>query len=228
MAVLFAHSYSRLNDWRKCPYSAKHKYILKSVEFQQSAKMKRGDDVHKALENRVRLNTTLPPDMAQYEPIAQSVLKANGRKYCEEQLALDETLQPCGYRDWDNCYVRAKIDVLVVNGDTAWNADYKTGKPSDDEDQLCLSSAMLMNSRPEINRVAASYIWTETKTNTTRMYNRENLDEMWAPFLRDFAEIQKAVVTGYWPSKPSNFNCGYCDVNKARLCEFARVPYKGS
>lgn len=227
MAVLFSHSYSRLNDWRKCPYSAKHKYVLKSVNFQQSPAMKRGDDVHKALENRVRLNTPLPEDMKQYEPIAVSILRSPGRKFCEMQIALDENLQPCGYRDWDNVYIRAKVDVLSVLGSTAWNGDYKTGKPNDDEDQLCLSSAMVMHTFPDIDRVAASYIWTETKTNTTRIYNRADLDEMWAPFLKDFAAIQESVVTGHWPAKPSNFNCGYCDVNKARLCEFARVPYKG-
>lgn len=223
----FAHSHSRRSDWRKCPHMAYHKYVLKSVKFEQNAAMARGDNIHKAMENRVRLDVPLPQGMERYEPVARAIGNMPGQRYVELNLALDRNLQPCGTRDWNNCWIRAKADVLTIKGDRAWDGDYKTGKPTDDEDQLILSAAMVFHTYPDVNVVTASYLWLDHDSNTTRRYTRSQLDEMWAPILDDFREIQDNYVKERWPAKPDAFSCGYCDVNKAKLCGFAKVPYKG-
>lgn len=221
-------SYSRLSDFRKCPLMFEHKYVLKTVPFVGNKYTEEGNRVHKVLENRVGGNVPLQGADLKYEAMAASIQRAPGTTYVERNITLDHNLNPCGDKDWDNAWVRIKIDVLQLLGENAWAGDYKTGKPTLDEDQLKLTAAGVFQTFSEVQRVTATYLWLQHDAQDTRVYTRDQNAEIWESFMPDVREMQASYVTGSFAAKPSNFNCGYCEINKAGRCSKAKVAYRGT
>lgn len=230
---LFSQSYSRLNDWRNCPYQAYHKYVLKSFKFEQSASAAEGDRIHKALEARIQYKTALPVDLATFDPLVveleNAAAAANGVLRAEWNMALTADLVPCDSRDWDNVFLRAKTDATIIAGDVAWVGDWKSGKPKLDETQLRIAALSMFQHDENIEVVSSAYIWLMySNPPDTETYYRKDIDALWAPLFEEFAEVQRMYLTGHWPAKPkAAWVCKYCPVNKARLCTEAKATYAG-
>lgn len=223
---LLAWSASRVALYIKCPYWFHEETVVKTVPFVETFEMQEGKRAHKFMEERVSKGTTLPPQYAFLEPIAKALVAATGQTYTEVQLALDENLKPCGYKDWDNCWVRGIADVLKIGKTTAWAGDYKNGKRKPDSYQLKLMAAMLFQCLPEVHTVTVAYIWFSSLLPLDKeVYRRENLDALWEELLAVPREIQESYVTDVWKKKPSRL-CEWCPVNKANACDKAAFPYK--
>jgi len=225
---LVAWSHSRVKMLRTCARQFAEIHVLKRIKdapkgFEQNT----GLEIHKVLEQRIKTRKELPPQYQYLEPVAQVIEEALGDTYCEVQLGLDANLEPCGYKDWDRCWVRAIVDILKVGIDTLLAGDYKTGKVDVDEAQLKLTAAMLFKLFPRVNTITTSYIWLAFGTVDSRTYTRDQLDDLWEELLEDPRKMVEFNILQRWPTRPGH-HCAWCPVNKAGLCEDARKPYKGN
>lgn len=225
-----AWSFSRVKDFTKCAYMFYMKSVApkhERVKFVETDAMRQGKLQHKMLQDRVQHGTPIPADYAnKLDPIAKSIIMAEGTTFAELELALDENLNPCGYRDWDRAWVRVIIDIMKINKNKAFVGDYKTGTPDFDETQLKLFAAVVFHEFPEVDEVTTAYIWLKTGTLDTAVYKREQLPALWAELLVAPQKMQYASAMNLWPKRPGRW-CKWCDVNRELKCDRAQERYRG-
>lgn len=216
-----AWSISALKSYESCPRKYYEMSVAKNFQDKPSEHMVWGNDVHKALEERVRDGKPLPIGMRQWEPIAAALVKQPGQKLVEQKLALSEVFNPTTWFG-KNVWVRSIIDLAIVNAPNAVIVDYKTGKVKEDFDQLALMAAVMFNQAEEIERVSAMFIWLQEEwpNNISKVtYTREELPGLWERFLAREEAYQNAHATNDFPPKPS----GLC----RNWCAVSTCPYHG-
>lgn len=218
-----AWSHSRISDLKMCPKLFKAK-LDKDVPFEETPEMAEGKRVHKALELRVANGTPLPPQYSKYEKIAASIVNAPGQALTESQMTLTQNLTTTGWFAKD-AWVRVQVDVMKINGASAWAGDYKTGKVKLDEHQLDLTAAVMMTQWSEIQTVTASFIWLRDGLLDTRAYTRAQLPTLWNALLVEPARLQEYNLANHWPAKPGYY-CSWCPVNGMGKCQSAGKPFK--
>ena len=231
MANFLAWSYSRMKTFLDCPRQLWHNIAPKGhpdrVEYVETAATKAGNEVDSALTKRVGDKVPLPPQYSHYEPLAAMVAEAPGQVFTQMQLALDQALRPCGYKDWNNAWVRVIYDFAVINGDRAFLGDWKNGQIWLDEGQLRLFATVGFHTFPEVNTIDTSYIWLKHGKTSDETYHRRDLPELWMTFLPEVERMQIAHKTGNFPAMPKRgaASCRWCPANKAKLCPSAQGPY---
>lgn len=212
MRSVIPWSFSMLEAYDTCPRAFYELKLAKNYkEDNDAVYLQWGNEVHKKLEDRVKIGRPLPDNMKQWEPIALSIVRAPGDKYCESELAFTKDLLPCGF--WDAaCWNRGKDDVIIVNYKTAANIDYKTGKKKNNQLQLELAAARTMTMFPEVEKVITSFAWLQTKEWTRAIYTRDDLNRLWDTFRSKVADLEWSEKNNTWPAKPSG------------LCKRSRKP----
>lgn len=210
-------SHSALSDFINCPRSYHRKRIVKDVIEEETEALKWGSRVHKAFEDRIKLGTPLPVEMKEYEPYLARLEACDGEKVTERRIALSRALQPCEFFGKD-VWFRGVIDLAIVSGTSAVLIDYKTGKPHSKFEQLRLFAIYTFLERPEIEEVTARYYWTQTFSSTEERYTRDQMGDLWKPFLPNLKQYAEAFKTDTWQPRPSGL-CGWCPVKD---CEFWR------
>jgi len=206
----FAWSFSALTNFENCPKKYWHLTIKKDVKDEDSAAAKDGKFIHDALYKRVIKATPLPVPMRHLEPLASRFANAVGEKHGEMRLALNIKMQPVDFFAED-VWVRAIVDLLIVNGPRAIIVDWKTGKPKDDFTQMGLCAAVLASWMPEIEEFDTLLVWTAHGKLSRRTYSRETLPAIWNDLLPRVAKIESARATTSFPAIESGL-CGYCPV----------------
>lgn len=138
------HSFSSISTFEKCPRHYEAQYILKTVKFTGSEATRRGDRIHKELEEYVSRKTDTPPSSAPADGLHE-VLRAlypAGIVQVEQALAVTKDLKPCGFWD-EQAYLRGKLDVTVHLPDEVLAYDYKSGKRRDNKLQAATYSVLL-------------------------------------------------------------------------------------
>src|SRR5690348_6405501 len=153
---VLAWSYSAITAYENCPYkfwATKVGKICSDV----NQKNKDGADDHEAFEHYVGRGRRLPEHLVKYQPVLDKLKAAPGDKVVEQQFALDQNYAPCGFKDWNNAWVRAISDYLCINGQVAQMVDYKFGKVHKDPDQNSLVAAVLFQTYPQLQLVKSAY-----------------------------------------------------------------------
>ncbi len=132
-------SFSRLQAWRQCPLKAKLSNIdkIKEPPKPDDHPMVRGDRIHKLAEAYIKGETggvrTLPPvELMAFKEEFRQARKL--RKQDPEVVPVEETWAfrkdwtITTYDDWDNCWLRVKVDFAVIDDCTVYINDIKTGK----------------------------------------------------------------------------------------------------
>ena len=209
-------SYSSLTNFETCARQYKLLKIDKVVPFKETEAIRHGNEVHKALELRLKDKAPLPEKFMQYEPIAAKLDKPG--VFVEQELALTRNLVPCGW--WDKtCWTRCKIDVGVKNGDAVLLGDYKTGKVKPESSQLELFAAMKMSEDKTINRAKTMFIWLQHGKTTVQDIHRDDVPTIWGNFMARVNRLDNAFQRDKWPAKPSGLCREWCPVGK-KHCEF--------
>ena len=209
-------SYSSLTAYETCARQYKLLKIDKVVPFKETEAIRHGNEVHKALELRLKDKVSLPEKYMQYEPIAAKLDKPG--VFVEQELALTRNLVPCGW--WDKtCWTRGKIDVGVKNGDAVLLGDYKTGKVKPESSQLELFAAMKMSEDKTINRAKTMFIWLQHGKTTVQDVHRDDVPTIWGNFMARVNRLDNAFQLDKWPAKPSGLCREWCPVGK-KHCEF--------
>jgi hypothetical protein len=214
-----AHSYSSLKMFENCPKNYYHQRIEKSVKDLGNAVTIYGERIHKSLELRLGEGAMLGREAERYEALCASIEKiaANGVLTVEEEMTLNQSLEPTGWWDAD-AWLRSKIDVLVRNGPDAIMFDWKTGKRRPDFDQLELFAVQVFKHYPEVQRLKATFVWLKEMKMDHETFTRLDMPAIWQRILGKITRIEGALEHDNWPAKPSGL-CNYCPCKS--FCEYA-------
>ena len=220
----FAWSWSRLKNYRTCPKRHYHLDLAKDIKEEESEQLKWGNDVHEALAKAVGQGFILPATMTRYNKWPQRLASIRGpgvKIKVENKLAIDEQFQPCGFFD-GAAWFRAVVDVLcILPSETraAVTIDWKTGNVDPEFEQLALSAQTIFSHYPDVDEVLAIYVWLGHDTQTVKIYQRDDMGQLWTDLLPTVKEMKMAADTMTYPPKPS----GLCK----RYCPVVSCPYHG-
>jgi hypothetical protein len=220
-----AWSYSALSSYVNCPHRYYRERVTKDFKPDFNAPhFKWGNDVHTALEHRLRFGKALPANMAQYEEDAARIEAAQfpqGTMHVELEMCLDPQLRPTDWFSKDMSrpsWFRLKADVVLTNqGETlALIGDWKTGKNWGTEGQAKLNAAMAFIWWPTLNAVATQFIFLESGERVDSTFTRDQLPELIGPSLDTVRDVSQSYKTNTWVKRPS-YMCRKCQVTD---CEF--------
>jgi CRISPR/Cas system-associated exonuclease Cas4 (RecB family) len=204
-------SYSVLNKFLQCPHEAWHRYVLKDVPYAETPQMELGNEVHTALENRLK-GKPLPREYDRYEFFAQPLGRYEGIQP-EMKLGVTAKGVPCSFFA-DDVWGRGKIDVPIVVGDSAVILDWKTGKVWEDPFELQVQAVLLKAHYPNLERIVGSYVWL-ADSRVGVIYDLTDTQKTWEKINRIMDEVGHRKKMGVWEKKPGKL-CSWCPV---KSCE---------
>lgn len=211
-------SFSSLKDFIGCPKRYYEVKVTKNFESKITEALTYGKEVHTALEEYVRDSKPLPVNYQRFQKAVDELLQIEGKKLVEHEMALLPDKSPCSFSDPAR-WVRGIADLLIVNGDTAWVVDYKTGSDRyPDLDQLKLMALMVFSNFPEVQKVKGALLFILKNSLVTEDYTRDQSDALWGAFLAKTKRLELAYSMNEWIEQPSPL-CRYCPVT---TCQFNR------
>lgn len=209
-------SYSSLKQYKTCPKQYYEIRVAKNFISRDSADSIYGKEVHKALEEYVKNGVALPKNYQQFRRMVDPLLDISGDRYCEYEMALDADLNPCGFKD-ENYWVRGIVDLLIVDGDTAFIIDYKTGKPGyADPTQLKLMALMTFAHFKNVKRVKAALMFISYNSFFTEEYTLSCWSTLWDSFRNDLDRLKIAYDNAIWPPNPTGLCRKHCPVETCK------------
>ena len=226
MTKVMPLSFSRLSTFEQCPAQFDYLYVSKRVANQSNEHSDYGDRVHKILEakgkgelDEATLTDEGRSTLERWGPIVDKIIGLPGDKLYEHQMAVNRNLTPVGWFDSD-VWIRSIADVLVVDGETAYCLDYKTGKVKENPTQLQLFAAMVFWHFPQVETVKTSFIWLKFDEVTNAKYERRFLGALWSALEPRFVKVQDVINLGVFDTKPSGL-CPWCAAKD--ICPDARL-----
>ena len=178
--------------------------------------MRYGTEVHQALENYVSNGMPLSKNYLRFKPIVDTLLEIPGNRYVEHKMALTKDKQPCVFNDPDY-WVRGIADLLIVDGDTAFVIDYKTGKAKrPDPDQLKLMALMVFAHFKNVQYIKAALAFILYDVFVPEDYQRSQEEQIWNNFTPALTRLELAYNNDTWMPNPTPL-CGWCPVD---TCEY--------
>jgi hypothetical protein len=136
------HSYSAIKTWNVCPRQYYHKYVIKSVKYEPSPALQKGQRVHEALEAAVKGDNQALAREKLWTPDGLLDLLQRGQAQAEVKLAMRRDGTPCDF--WDKtAWLRGAIDVELTTRRASLLLDWKTGKVYPDALQADMYVTML-------------------------------------------------------------------------------------
>jgi len=212
-------SYSSLKEYTTCPKQYFHLKVAKDFTKKITKQMSYGSEVHTALENYVKDGTPLAKNYERFRPSLDALLEIEGTRYPEHKMALDADKNPCNFDD-EKRWVRGIADLLIIDGESAYIVDYKTGSNKyPDTKQLKLMALMAYVHFPDIVRIKAGLLFITRNAFVSEEYQRNQVNRLWEEFTPSLERLKLAYENNLWPAAPNSL-CGWCPVE---TCKF----YKG-
>lgn len=215
-----AWSYSALQAFESCPRKFQATRVTKEFKEPEGDHLIYGNFVHKQFEEYIKAGGAfaLPEELKKYKPLLDVVLNHPGEKYAEFQVALTPALKSTTFFGKD-VWTRGKLDLLIINGDTATVLDWKTGKPKPDHAQPKIFALYVMALFPHVQRVKSGFVWVNGGTSKpidTNTYTRADQGLMWGEFMPRIRMLEDAYATNQWPCKPSGLCKAHCPVTNCQ------------
>lgn len=211
MTKPYAFSYSAIKDFRGCARRYHACKVLKLHPFVDTDATIYGKVVHTACEEYIRDGKPLASGLGHFQPMLDKLISMPGDKYCELKMAVDARLKPVEFLAKD-VWVRGIIDLLIVNGGTAYVVDYKTGKAKyPDKDQLELMAMLVFEHYPEVNEIKGALIFMSHNVLVKAVYKRDNRVKLWRKWKERSVVLDTCFETNVWHPTPSPL-CGWCPV----------------
>jgi len=213
---MIAWSFSLLTQYRQCPKQYQEVRIFKNYPDLNTKERDWGNDVHKAIQNALTLNTPLPAGMDVWTGIVEQFRQTKGKLYVEQQYAITEGFQPCDWFDPrgkpKQVWCRSIVDALWIDGKVAKAVDWKTGKQKPGSDQLALMAGVIFCHYPEVEEVRTMFVWLKNGGVTRDTFRRSDIPRIWQMFLTDVKRLENAHETGTFPAKTSGLCSQWCPV----------------
>jgi len=203
-------SFSSLKQYTNCPKQYQEIKVLKRFFIKPSQAMTYGNEVHKACEDYVGQGTPLPKNYQQFKPVLDSLLEIPGTRHPELKMALNKEGEACEYGK--GYWVRGIVDLMIIDGDTAFIVDYKTGnKKYPEPKQLKLMALMAFAKFPEIMKIKAALLFIVQNGFVEEEYTRDDIPMLWNAFHDDMRRLEVSYETDVWNPNPTPL-CGWCPV----------------
>jgi hypothetical protein len=210
-----AWSYSAITMFENCPRKFYEVRIAKNFSDANQWNAA-GDTDHQDIANYLQKGIYLPSAIQGLQPLLDKLKFAGGTLHTEKQLALDQNFQPCGTRDWNNCWVRGAGDLLIDQGDTIRYFDWKRGKYRPSDEQIELTSLLAFQYFPNAQRVVGGLVFYNANKVHPHAVNKADAPLFWNGWISRAKALETAVRTGFFPTN-QNPLCGWCPV---RTCQF--------
>lgn len=212
------YSYTSFNCYENCPKQFYYRYIAKALPFVETEQMAWGKRVHTAFERRLQWKEALPPPLAPLEPICAAVETAP-YVAVEQTWIITRDGRPATRA---NGFLTSRCDVGAFDGDReyAYLIDWKTGKPREDDTELCFQGIALRCHYPSVRRVRGAYCWIKESRVGVEHDLTLDMDSAWTRLCEvvDLIAIQTRDGEKGFPAKPGkHFPCPYC---AATFCPF--------
>lgn len=139
---LTAWSNSRFSSYNQCPLKVKLS-ALDKIQEPKSPAMERGNTIHKLAEDYLKGTLKrLPPELKlqapEFKRLRAKIRKDPASCIVEDNWAFTKDWGPSQWNDWNNCWLRVKLDLAERNGNRVLVTDWKTGKyrPDNREDYI--------------------------------------------------------------------------------------------
>ena len=213
------YSYTSFNCYENCPKQFYYRYVARSLPFQETEPMRWGNRVHKALAHRLQTKEPLPPTLEQFEPLCAALEQASGPTLIEHTLLTDRARKTAQKA---SAYMTARPDFVTFNDayTYAFIVDWKTGKPREDDTELCFQTIALRAHYPSVQAVDAAYYWTRERRMGPVHDVLAHVDDVWDRLGKTVDLIAKQTAGGEeaFPAKPGkHFPCPWCT---ATFCPF--------
>lgn len=192
------YSYSGIADYQLCPRLFKRKYIDRAYPFIETEATRRGNRLHKKMEDYFLKGGGLPYEFKNNEDKTNHALVALLRDQGarpEVKLGMTRDGRGCGFFDKKNVWLRGKIDLYLAipSRHVAIMGDWKSGNPNyTDYLQADVYTAMITSST-RIEKVL--FFWgyfsgempstvvdgEKARTHVRRLINVIEEDETFAP-----------------------------------------------
>lgn len=220
MSQITAWSLSRLQLYERCAFAFKCKHILKLPEPPSPA-MARGTQIHKEAELFINGKLKkITPELKGVTKILTDLRSEykEGQVKLELELGFDNKWRPTGWRDWKNCWLRVKMDVMRFKKKVLHVLDWKTGKLKDNgeySDQLEIYAVAGLALLPEIKEVRSALIFTDHgKQVSLPAGNRDRSD--FKPLTKRWEKrASRLLKENLWKPTP-NYGCKWCPFQKAK------------
>ena len=216
-----AWSFSRLQDYRKCPLFAKFKHVDKIREPGNDA-MARGSAIDKMGEDFIMGRLKKCP--SEVESFKEEFTELRKRKaVCQEQWAFNANWEETGWFDSD-AWLRIKTDVYSLNlkTNTLLLVDNKTGKVREEhEEQVELYALGGLLKFPELETVDPRIWYTDQGVEVPeepKLYTRKDLPKLKTYWLK---QVKPMLSDTRFAPKPSS-NCQWCFFSKKKggACQY--------
>lgn len=219
-----AWSFSRFNDYRKCPKYAFFKHVRRLAE-PGSAALDRGSAVHEQAQVFAQKTARVkcPPELQTFEQEFRVLQKNRASLAVEQQWCFNSKWQPTewfGQDAWcrivvDACYVRPEDNVLVV-------IDHKTGKINEAHlEQLSLYALGGLLRNPDISGVEVQLWYLDhgvQKPDDVRIYTQDDARALKSEWEK---KVKPMLSDGTFREKPGKA-CTWCHYSKGKggPCKF--------
>lgn len=210
-----AWSYSSIKTFDQCPKKYYHLKVVKDVRDTPGEAADYGTAVHEAAELFVKDGTPIPEKFGYMKPIVDSLVAIEGDKHTELKLGVRKTptgYAPCSFFDKD-VWWRGIVDLVIINGNTAYMVDYKTGKNAKyaDTKQLDLMAGALFVHYPDLKTIKSALAYVVSNEFIKKVHVAEQRDEYLTVFADELDRLEHAQLSGVWNPKSSPL-CGWCPV----------------
>lgn len=217
-----AWSYSKLKNFETCPNRYYWCDIQKKFK-EDSAQLREGDVVHKAMERALKTGDPLPEGMQPYQHWVDGIRELPGKLSTELQFAVAPRFKPATWFGKD-VWFRCIADAMVINDTEGRVWDWKTGKMKNvDVVQLMIVATAVFVNNPGVKKCVASFVWLKEDCESVEVYERQGLMDHWAELLPRVDRLQKAHAGEKVPKtdenflpKPNFFCARYCPVTSCK------------
>lgn len=219
MGRVTSWSYSSWRQFTQCPAQWRYERIDRLPKAPPGPPLLRGIAIHEALEAYLKTpeGAEIPPDLESWQHELERLRSLPGL-VAEGQFAFTEAGEVCDWKDWDRCWLRAKLDAHYVLKDTLHLVDFKTGRVRDQDGvhQLELYAWVGFTAFPEIAKVRPE-LWyldagdLDDRHLFTRRKDFAHLDRVWRSRAAEVLEAEK------YDPKPGR-HCHWCPYAGGNPC----------
>ena len=199
-------SFTRLTAFEKCPFLYSCQFIFK-LEQPPSDALERGSKIHKDAEDYVnRKRKGLTRELSQFREEFAAVRKLDA--VAEESYTVTKTWQPTHATDWDHAWLRAKVDIEILQEEVLTVVDIKTGRRYPEHaDQAGIYGTLGFIIHPDVEQVDFEYWYVdsgEVETFEFDLGGQRTRKREWQQ------RANKMIRTKLFEPNPTEKNCRYC------------------
>lgn len=200
-------SFSRFSLWEGCPLRYAFRYIYKLEEPDNRA-MVRGQEIHSKSEHYLLGDIKgIPDELRTFREEFAAIRKLNTLP--EISYTVTKTWQPTFPTDWDNAWLRGKIDIEIVEEEEPLTIiDVKSGKEyPDHESQADIYGLLGLIFHPAVPRIDFEYWYVDSGDVGRYAFERAELRGLKAKWKKKVAPMLNAKR---FVATPSTDACRFC------------------